>query len=151
MADHSISLKILVCDQPTVFCHLQSVRNSETQNPPPIHDWFNIGERSACTLRGDSNLHLELCLQENSVICTHLPTGLLTRWELFSYYPHTDNNVCPTMPLRALNTLLALVKAPQYHPIEAYRHSTNHSAGHSLWDSKAERMVCTKTIDSPSF
>lgn len=33
------------------------------------------------------------------------------------------------MPFGALNPLLALVKAPQYHLIEAYRRSTNHSAG----------------------
>lgn len=54
------------------------------------------------------------------------------------------------MPFGALNPLLALVKAPQYHLVEAYRRSTNHSAG-PITVGLEERMVCTKTIDSPGF
>lgn len=65
----------------------------------------------------------------NSVACSYLPTGLWHTWELFTCHPLTSNNVCPPVLLRALNSFLALVKAPQYHQIEAHRHSTNRSAG----------------------
>lgn len=118
--DYSVSLKILFCDQPTVFCPLKSVRNFETHQS--IHDCFNVDGRGVYVASG-ATATSTLNVPSGEFSPVHRSTN---RSESS---PHTGNNGCPTRPQRELNFLLALVKAPQYHPIEAHRHSTNHSAG----------------------
>lgn len=106
------------CNQPPVFCHLKYVRNFESHQT--IHNCFDVDDG-------------EVCAGATATSTLNVPPGELSPMHRSTNRsessPHTDNNGCPTRPQRALNFLLALVKAPQYHPIEAHRHSTNHSAG----------------------
>lgn len=103
-----------------MFCHLQSVRDFEAHQI--IHDWSNVDGREVCVPSG-ATATSTLNVSPGEFSPVHRSTN---RSESS---PHIDNNGCPTRPQRALNFLLALVKAPQYHHIEAHRHSTNHSAG----------------------
>lgn len=126
----------------SVFCHLKSVRNFETHQT--THHCFNVCDGEVCVPSG-ATATSTLNVPPGEFSPVHRSTN---RSESS---PHTDNNGCPTRPQRALNFLLALVKAPQYHPKEAHRHSTNHSAGPITVELKGSKNGVHQNNGLPKF